>query len=492
MLLTAFLVCFCTFATGSASAQNLTVLAEPVPDITYHSDEHGAHIAGVRCVTPHPSEAELLDIEAALEATRVQLGGETNLVVTTIPVAWHIVRSGTSTSQGNVTDQMIADQIAVLNAAFANTNFQFNLVTTTRTTNSSWYTGCAGSQENAMKQALNIDPATTLNAYSCAPTGGILGYSYLPSSWPEGDFHHGIVVLHSTLPGGTAAPYNLGDTATHEVGHFLGLYHTFQGGCSGNGDFVADTPPEASPAFGCPAGRDTCAGGGDDPIENFMDYTDDFCMDEFTSGQSDRIDVQIAAFKPTLLLGGGGDPITLSVTIQVNGPGTRARANLSWSPADNGTDRVRVFRDLSFLRFTKDDGFWRDRFGGSGQPPVPTSSVSYQVCDRETPSECSNIVTVTFFAGATADARTASAEVRAYPNPFNPTSTLAFTLTERAAVELAVFNTLGQRVALLVDGTMEVGSHQAVFEAGSLPSGIYFYRLRTGFDFQTGQLMLVK
>ena len=151
-----------------------------------------------------------------------------------------------------------------------------------------------------MKQALVIDAAHTLNIYTCQPSGGILGWAYLPWSLPEDHHLHGVVLLDESLPGGSAAPYNLGDTATHEVGHYLGLYHTFQNGCSAPGDEVADTPYEASPAYGCPVGRDTCAAPGVDPIFNFMDYTDDACMDEFTSDQGDRMTAQTALYRPSL------------------------------------------------------------------------------------------------------------------------------------------------------------------------------------------------
>lgn len=154
---------------------------------------------------------------------------------------------------------MISEQINVLNAAFQPHGFAFTLASTDRTLNDSWYTDCYN-QESAMKNALKKDITRNLNIYTCSPSGGILGWAYFPgnpSDTASNSYLAGVVLLDQSIPGGSASPYNLGDTATHEVGHFLGLYHTFQGGCAksstSGGDLVSDTPAEKSPAYGCPA-----------------------------------------------------------------------------------------------------------------------------------------------------------------------------------------------------------------------------------------------
>jgi hypothetical protein len=211
----------------------------------------------------------------------------------TVMVYFHVITS--ASGQGGVTTQQIDDQIGVLNAAYSgatggvNTPFRFQLANANFTVNDAWYNAASGTAaEAAMKTALRQGTAADLNLYTNAG-GGLLGWATFPSDYASNMSSDGVVCHYASLPGGTFSPYNLGDTATHEIGHWLGLFHTFQGGCNKNNDGVDDTPAELSSAFGCPAGRDSCRATGLDPIENFMDYTDDACMFLFTQGQADRM-----------------------------------------------------------------------------------------------------------------------------------------------------------------------------------------------------------
>jgi hypothetical protein len=253
------------------------------------------------CVTHVPDEAEAEALEAAaMEMTALRTAGRPAMsteALATINVYVHVITN--TSGAGNISDTVIANQIKVLNDAYSgvtggyNTKFRFVLAGTTRTANNTYFAaGYGTTAETSMKNALRVGTAKDLNMYFNQPSTGELGWATFPSSYASKPKMDGVVCDGRTVPGGSFSPYNEGDTATHEVGHWLGLYHTFQGGCNGSGDYVADTPAEKSAAWGCPAGQDSCKTGknaaGIDPIENFMDYTDDYCMYKFTAGQNAR------------------------------------------------------------------------------------------------------------------------------------------------------------------------------------------------------------
>ncbi len=246
------------------------------------------------CGTVSPSPAEMAAIESRL--VHVREAGPTSTV--TIPVYVHVITD--DLGNGAVSDATITEQIAILNGAFAgqqspggyNTSFRFQLVGTDRTANTGWFNSVRhDANELAMKGALRQGTADDLNIYIRNPEG-VGGYSAFP--WNSGNLlEDGVTMDTGCLPGGSASGYNLGDVAVHEAGHWLGLYHTYQGGCTTTNDYVSDTPAAAAANFSCPAGPiDTCTGTkmkGNDPVMNFMDSTVNSCIYQFTSGQNSRM-----------------------------------------------------------------------------------------------------------------------------------------------------------------------------------------------------------
>ena len=258
---------------------------------------------GAKAVEPDAAQGAGTDLLQGKEPTALSPAGSIR-----VPTYVHVIAKGPTAADGQLTDAQVAAQMKVLSKSFngtsgpgaADTAFRFTLAGTTRTTNPAWYDMLPGSSaERQAKQALRRGDDRTLNIYISGLSQGLLGYAYFPQQGGNSNpWQDGVVVLNESIPGGAATNYDGGDTLPHEVGHWLGLYHTFQNGCSTAGDRVSDTPAEAVPAFGCPKGQDSCAKDpGVDPVENLMDYSYDDCMYAFTPGQAARMDAVWKAWR---------------------------------------------------------------------------------------------------------------------------------------------------------------------------------------------------
>jgi hypothetical protein len=269
----------------------------------------GAQSVNVTAASPRIQRCGVRDLTAdefqAAEADRhtklkdMDARGMRRTSGATIPVHMHIITN--SKGEGKLSDSTISAQIDVLNAAYAPGNWKFVLSSKEVTANDSWYTCSPGSRaEKDMKETLRVGGADELNLYSANIGGGLLGWATFPKDYKSAPEMDGVVILYTSFPGGSAQHYDEGDTVTHEAGHWMGLYHTFQGGCReiGGGDGVTDTPAEAEANYGCPSEVDSCPdSAGNDPVHNFMDYVYDACMYEFTSGQFSRIVDEFSAYR---------------------------------------------------------------------------------------------------------------------------------------------------------------------------------------------------
>jgi len=197
---------------------------------------------------------------------------------------WHAVENGSNV----VTDETINESIRLLNRALA-PHFEINLLGIERYNELSLWNLIRGSPQEEQLKSNRIGDCITLNIYTTKlALDSLLGYSALPVLCGSQTPNDGVVISYDTLPGGDRVPYNEGDTLIHEVGHWFNLIHTFEGGCEGS-DQVEDTPQAAVANTGCPVGINSCPNTPPDAINNFMDYTDDSCMDTFTDGQFERM-----------------------------------------------------------------------------------------------------------------------------------------------------------------------------------------------------------
>jgi hypothetical protein len=208
---------------------------------------------------------------------------------------------------GLVSTEDIEAQTAVLNSVYNEFGYSFYINSIDSAVNAGWYYATDShkyetdpwdndDQFLAMTQAMTVDVLNSIN-YFWTGASMTAGLGVYPWSFSEEDSRHGIYCANYTLPGGSY-PYTEGYTGVHEVGHYFGLYHTFENGCSNPGDSVDDTPYQSDANTGCPSAPYSC--GSNDDVGNYMDYMDDVCMTHFTTGQQDRIQWALGTYRPTM------------------------------------------------------------------------------------------------------------------------------------------------------------------------------------------------
>jgi hypothetical protein len=260
-----------------------------------------------------------------IESGKVQ--GNTSTTIE-IPVVVHVLYN---TNAQNITDAQVNSQIAVLNEDYQASNsdlsnlpagsFQnvkstgFNVHFTLAKTIHKQTKTKSFSTNDAVKISKRggddpIDPEHNLNIWVCNLGQNLLGYAQFPGGNPATD---GVVILYSAFgsrskykSGTYVNSYDLGRTATHEVGHWMNLRHIWGddgGSCSGS-DLVADTPNQGSENYGCPSWPHVSCGNSGDMSMNYMDYTDDKCMYMFSEGQKLRALAVFASGGPRAALAG--------------------------------------------------------------------------------------------------------------------------------------------------------------------------------------------
>lgn len=271
----------------------------------------------------HANKKRLIETERRIQSAIHRKLASWDLVnsldsIRTIPIVIHIVHNG---GPENISDAQVASQLQILNEDYGKlpgTNGDGNGVDTRvrfclagidpdgNCTNGivrvkSSLTNHQSYQRALLKELSFWDNSRYLNIYIVKSiNGNVGGYSSYPGGPPDED---GVVVRHNQFGNTGTAAKGFGRTTTHELGHWFGLYHTFNNGCGTDvcldGDYVCDTPPQAAPSFTCVT-MNTCSN--DDPDvndlkENYLNYTPGSCQNMFTSGQKRRMDATLDSIR---------------------------------------------------------------------------------------------------------------------------------------------------------------------------------------------------
>lgn len=327
--------------------------------------------------------------------------------IVTIPVVVHVVYN---TTTENISDAQILTQIDVLNKDFAkmnadaantpsiftasNTDIQFcmasvdptgaatNGITRTATATTAFSTNDA-MKNNATGGKTAWDASKYLNLWVCDISGGILGYAQFPGGSAATD---GVVIDYQYFGtiGTSTAPYNLGRTATHEVGHWLNLRHIWGDATCGT-DQVTDTPTHNTANYGCPTypHLSTCTGTPVEMTMNYMDYTDDACMYMFSAGQTARMQALFATggAKASLLSSNGcGIPVPVLCGVPASLASsaiTTTGAVVSWGAVSGATSYTLQYKLSTATTWTTVSGLTSTTYNLTGLASLAT--YNYQV-----------------------------------------------------------------------------------------------------------------